>query len=146
MRVNVKMTGAPTLAAKPPSVVVRPCRLTCYTWASPEVMAEGYWRSARKKTAALASSDSCVRRHNVAAFATDAHSNRQCIAAMCPSVATGRNAKRMFACQRCRNRRRFTAIAPRGFVLPDETFDAGTMFKCARRSQTKTLRRPPGIT
>src|SRR5437868_627373 len=31
MRANVKMTGAPTLAAKPPSAVVRPRRLTCYT-------------------------------------------------------------------------------------------------------------------
>jgi hypothetical protein len=140
------MTGEPTLAAKPPSAVVRPCRLTCYTWASPEVMAEGYWRSDRKKTAALASSDSCVRRRNVAAFATDANSNQQCIAAMRPSLATGRDAKRMFACQRCRIGRRFRAIAPRGSLLPDETFDGGTMFKCARRSQTKTLRRPPGIT
>jgi hypothetical protein len=27
---NVKMTGPPTLAAKPPPAVVGPCRLTCY--------------------------------------------------------------------------------------------------------------------
>jgi hypothetical protein len=30
MRFNVTMTGPPTLAAKPPSAVVGPCRLICY--------------------------------------------------------------------------------------------------------------------
>jgi hypothetical protein len=32
---NVKMTGPPTLAAKPPPAVVGPCRLTCYACGLP---------------------------------------------------------------------------------------------------------------
>jgi hypothetical protein len=35
MRDNVKMTGPPTLAAKPPPAVAGPCRLTCYLACQP---------------------------------------------------------------------------------------------------------------
>jgi hypothetical protein len=51
-RHNVKATGPPTLAAKPPRAVVGPCWPICYAWASSELLAQGYRHSLTKGSVA----------------------------------------------------------------------------------------------